>query len=111
MSKPNSVSRGSDSKNSSTPRPPKQWTITERDEIRVIAFGSLPHVLPLNPKHVWPIDANRMHLISLRLKPVSTTRRLCVCLVLPSDHFCLICIHRVAFLQVSAKFSGLRLDE
>ncbi len=42
----------------------KRWTITSKDEILMIAAPKgFPHLFPLNPKHVWPISAERLRTI------------------------------------------------
>ncbi len=43
---------------------PKRWTISKVDEILMIAApDALPHLFPLNPKHTWPIGAERMRVV------------------------------------------------
>jgi hypothetical protein len=42
----------------------QRWTITEADEILLIpAVIGFPHLVPLNPKHTWPVTSQRLELL------------------------------------------------
>jgi hypothetical protein len=42
----------------------QRWTITAADEILLIpAVIGFPHLVPLNPKHAWPVTSQRLELL------------------------------------------------
>jgi hypothetical protein len=56
----------------------KSWIIKGQDEILLIeGLSGFPHLLPLNPKHIWPITADRRRFIEKEAKQYNPSA-LCV---------------------------------
>ncbi len=97
---------------SASTKPSRRWTITAEDEILVVTSVGFPHLYTLNPKHTWPISAERLRAIK-REASDGNPSALCVlgmlcCLVcLFSKFYCVVISLAVLCCAVQARASSL----